>query len=99
MGDAGAADPPEDVEKAVGRLFAIYLEHSRVYLSKAMWRDAMAVSTQQPDSPSGRLYAGVTHKGVIRAMLSLATGWDMEAKPPVRLARMVSPTTAIRPLR
>jgi AcrR family transcriptional regulator len=56
-GEAVVADPPEDVEKAVGRLFAIYLEHSRVYLSKAMWRDAMAVSTQQPDSPSGRLYA------------------------------------------
>jgi broad specificity phosphatase PhoE len=27
----------------------------------------------------------VTHKGVIRAALSLATGWDMLAKPPVRL--------------
>jgi broad specificity phosphatase PhoE len=28
----------------------------------------------------------VTHKGVIRAALSLATGWDMRAKPPLRLA-------------
>ena len=28
----------------------------------------------------------VTHKGVIRAALSLATGWDMLAKPPLRLA-------------
>jgi broad specificity phosphatase PhoE len=27
----------------------------------------------------------VTHKGVIRAGLSLATGWDMTAKPPLRL--------------
>lgn len=27
----------------------------------------------------------VTHKGVIRAVLSLATGWDMTGKPPVRL--------------
>jgi probable phosphoglycerate mutase len=27
----------------------------------------------------------VTHKGVIRAALSLATGWDMTSKPPVRL--------------
>jgi AcrR family transcriptional regulator len=56
-GKAVVADPPCDVEKAVGKLFAIYLEHSRVYLSKAMWRDAMAISTQQPNSPSGRLYA------------------------------------------
>jgi len=28
----------------------------------------------------------VTHKGVIRAALSLTTGWDMLAKPPLRLA-------------
>jgi probable phosphoglycerate mutase len=27
----------------------------------------------------------VTHKGVIRAALSLASGWDMTSKPPVRL--------------
>ena len=28
----------------------------------------------------------VTHKGVIRAALSLSTGWDMRTKPPLRLA-------------
>lgn len=28
----------------------------------------------------------VAHKGVIRALLALATGWDMRAKPPQRLA-------------
>ena len=27
-----------------------------------------------------------THKGVLRAVLSAATGWDMTAKPPVRLS-------------
>ncbi len=27
----------------------------------------------------------VTHKGVLRAVLALATGWDMTCKPPVRL--------------
>jgi broad specificity phosphatase PhoE len=30
--------------------------------------------------------AAITHKGVIRAVLSLATGWDMLGKPPHRLA-------------
>lgn len=30
-------------------------------------------------------YIAVTHKGVIRAALSLATGWDMGNEPPVRL--------------
>ena len=29
----------------------------------------------------------VCHKGVIRAALALATGWDMASRPPVRLAR------------
>jgi broad specificity phosphatase PhoE len=29
---------------------------------------------------------GVTHKGVIRAVLALATGWDMLGKPPHRLS-------------
>ena len=29
--------------------------------------------------------AAVTHKGVIRAALSLATGWDMTGRPPLRL--------------
>lgn len=27
----------------------------------------------------------ITHKGVIRAVLALATGWDMRGKPPYRL--------------
>ncbi len=30
--------------------------------------------------------AAVTHKGVIRAVLALASGWDMTGKPPSRLA-------------
>ena len=31
----------------------------------------------------------VCHKGVIRAGLVLATGWDMQSRPPVRLSRDV----------
>ena len=34
---------------------------------------------------SARPTAAITHKGVIRAVLSLATGWDMKDKPPHRL--------------
>lgn len=33
----------------------------------------------------GRPTVAVAHKGVIRALLSLATGWDMQGKPPARL--------------
>ncbi|HEV2552049.1 MAG TPA: histidine phosphatase family protein [Stellaceae bacterium] len=34
----------------------------------------------------GAPVAAVAHKGVIRALLALATGWDMRAKSPQRLA-------------
>lgn len=42
--------------RAVEKLFGIYLEHSLVYLSKEMWRAAMATSTQQPASRFGLIY-------------------------------------------
>jgi broad specificity phosphatase PhoE len=35
---------------------------------------------------SGHPTAAITHKGVIRAVLALATGWDMRDKPPHRLS-------------
>lgn len=34
---------------------------------------------------AGEPVVGFTHKGVIRATLSLATGWDMRTAPPFRL--------------
>jgi probable phosphoglycerate mutase len=34
---------------------------------------------------AGRPTVAVTHKGVIRAVLGLATGWDFLGKPPARL--------------
>lgn len=58
-GKAVIARPPRNIEKAVDRLFANYIEHSLVYLSKEMWRQAMAISTQQPDSPFGRSYSAL----------------------------------------
>lgn len=50
------AEPPRDVGDALDALIGIYIEHSLNYLSKEMWRQAMAISTQQPDSPFGRSY-------------------------------------------
>jgi AcrR family transcriptional regulator len=55
-GDKVIADPPLSAEKAVVTLIANYIEHSLVYLSKEMWRQAIAITTQQPDSPSGLAY-------------------------------------------
>ncbi len=56
-GERVIADPPRHAEKAVAKLIANYIEHALVYLSKEMWRQAMAITTQQPDSPSGVAYS------------------------------------------
>jgi AcrR family transcriptional regulator len=55
-GERVIADPPRNAEKAVAKLISNYIEHALVYLSKEMWRQAMAITTQQPDSPSGVAY-------------------------------------------
>ena len=51
--------PPRNVEKAIDALLACYIDHSLVYLSKEMWRQAMATSTQQPESPFGKTYTAL----------------------------------------
>ncbi|GAB4352744.1 MAG: TetR/AcrR family transcriptional regulator [Kiloniellaceae bacterium] len=51
------ARPPRDVAKAVEALIAIYLDHSLVYLNKEMWRQAMAITIRQPETPHGRHYS------------------------------------------
>lgn len=56
-GEKVIARPPRAAERAIDTLIANYIEHSLVYLSKEMWRQAMAISTQQPDSPFGVAYA------------------------------------------
>jgi AcrR family transcriptional regulator len=58
-GERVIADPPRHAEKAVAKLIANYIEHALVYLSKEMWRQAMAITTQQPDSPSGVAYGAL----------------------------------------
>lgn len=55
-GRAVIAKPPTHVARAVDKLVIGYIEHSLVYLSKEMWRQAMAISTQQPESPFGKTY-------------------------------------------
>lgn len=51
------ANPPRNVADAVDTLIGIYVEHSLMYLSKEMWRLAMAIALSQPHSPSGTLYS------------------------------------------
>ena len=49
-------NPPTTTLEALQVLIDQYFDHSLVYLSKEMWRQAMAITTQQPDSPSGVAY-------------------------------------------
>jgi probable phosphoglycerate mutase len=44
------------------------------------------LAERRPGASPGPVVA-VTHKGVMRAALALATGWDMRTKPPLRLGR------------
>ena len=53
------SSPPANVGDAIDTLIGIYIEHSLHYLSKEMWRQAMAISTQQPDSPFGQTYSAL----------------------------------------
>lgn len=57
--EAGArivANPPLNVADALRTLVEQYYDHSLFYLSKEMWRTAMAISIQQPETPLSRRY-------------------------------------------
>lgn len=51
------ANPPATVAQALNRLVEVYFDHSIVYLSKEMWRTAMALSIANPDTPFSRRYS------------------------------------------
>lgn len=59
QGEGVIADLPASAEAAVDALVGGYVEHSLHYLSKEMWRQAMAISTTQPESPFGETYAAL----------------------------------------
>jgi AcrR family transcriptional regulator len=44
-------NPPCNVAQALEQLIGGYYDHSLVYLSKEMWRTAMAISIEAPDTP------------------------------------------------
>lgn len=58
--EAGAkvvADPPRGVEAALLALIFGYYDHSLEYLSKEMWRMAMALAIEAPGTPNGQRYS------------------------------------------
>ncbi|RWN99534.1 TetR/AcrR family transcriptional regulator [Mesorhizobium sp.] len=70
------ANPPANVGDALDTLLGIYIEHSLHYLSKEMWRQAMAISTQLPDSPFGQAYIALDRALTeqIRALIARLQG-------------------------
>lgn len=54
--------PPGDFEVAVGALVGGYYDHSLHYLSKAMWRTAMAQAIAMPDAAFSRHYTGLDRR-------------------------------------
>jgi AcrR family transcriptional regulator len=59
VGEGIIKRPPKNVAKAVDMLITTYFDHSLVYLDKDMWRQSMATSTQQPNSPFGKTYSAL----------------------------------------
>lgn len=55
-GRAVVADPPADVARALGRLIRIYYDHSLLYLTKELWRRAVALSVEAPETPFSQRY-------------------------------------------
>lgn len=50
------ANPPRAVDDALLALIYAYYDHSLVYLTKEMWRTAMALAIEAPGTPNGRRY-------------------------------------------
>ena len=48
--------PPPDTAQALGSLIRLYYDHSLNYLSKEMWRKAMAFSIEAPETPFSQRY-------------------------------------------
>lgn len=56
-GEAVVAHPPAAVADALAALISVYYDHALVYLSKEMWRTAMAISIGESGTPFSRRYA------------------------------------------
>lgn len=61
-GAAVVRDPPAGVRAPVLALIHTYYDHSLEYLSKEMWRSAMALSIEAPDTPNGQRYTDLDRR-------------------------------------
>lgn len=93
QGEALVAEPPAGAAQALGALIDSYYDHSLVYLTKEMWRHAMAISIEAAETPNGQHYAALDAKlcdQVIRLLGRLrARGEIAPALPVAELGRIV----------
>lgn len=61
-GQAIVDDPPGDIGAALLALTCCYYDHSLNYVTKEMWRRAMALSIEAPETPNGRRYSALDEK-------------------------------------
>jgi AcrR family transcriptional regulator len=55
-GRAVVANPPAKVAEALDRLIRIYYDHSLLYLTKELWRRAIALTVEAPETPFSQRY-------------------------------------------
>ena len=56
------AHPPRGAEQALLALIYAYYDHSLEYLTKEMWRIAMALSIEAPTTPNGKRYTDLDRR-------------------------------------
>lgn len=59
QGQAVVRDPPSDVAQALDRLIGGYYDHSNTYLTKELWRTAMALTIQAAETPFSARYTAL----------------------------------------
>nr|WP_163501464.1 TetR/AcrR family transcriptional regulator [Halomonas socia] len=73
-GEALLATPPVAMRGALQALISHYYDHSLNYLSKEMWRAAMALSIEAPLTPNGVLYHQLDDRLRAQVQALLASG-------------------------
>ena len=59
QGAGVVAAPPPDVARALDRLIGAYYDHSLTWLSKEMWRTAIAMAIQSPEAQFSRIFTAL----------------------------------------
>lgn len=59
QGAALVANPPPDIAQALNQLIGGYYDHSNTYLTKELWRTAMALTIQAAETPFSARYTAL----------------------------------------